>query len=92
MAMADEQEEGKRNSMSRYIYGRRSWGDPSSKYGLEPDRLDEDVKRNLERYEAKQEHIHGMLERFMTEDPTRQDETFAIILEWAREWKLKNAQ
>ncbi|WPZ17826.1 hypothetical protein UM396_14670 [Geobacillus subterraneus] len=78
--------------MSRYIYGRRSWSDPSSKYGLEPNKLDEVIRRNLERYESKQARIHETLERFMAEDPARQNETFAMILEWAREWKLKNVQ
>lgn len=78
--------------MSRYIFGRNraNWNDPSSKYGLEPSKFDEDVTKNIERRKTKKAKINGMLDGLMREDPARQEETFEMILDWAREWRILN--
>jgi hypothetical protein len=75
--------------MSRYIYGKskRNWNDPSSKYGLQPEKLDEDIAQNQKRYEEKQAKINEILNKLITDDPTRQEETFSMIVDWAREWR-----
>lgn len=76
--------------MSRYSWGRANWRDPSSKYGLEPWRFEEDLLRNIERAESKEKEIRETLDVLMRKDPARQDETFRMIIDWAREWRLKN--
>lgn len=78
--------------MSRYIYGknRRNWNDPSSKYGLEPWKFDEDIQRNIERKQKKEKEIRKLLNELIEREPDRQEETFGMIIDWAREWRRLN--
>jgi len=76
--------------MSRYIFGRKSWRDPSSKYGLEPAKFESDVQQNVKRYEMKKNEIYDTLNGFMRDDPYNQEETFRVIIEWARDWKMRD--
>ena len=80
--------------MSRYIYGRNhaNWNDPSSKYGLQPEKLDDDIRANEQRYNEKKAKVNETLDDLMRSDPARQDETFEMILDWAREWRRLDGQ
>ena len=74
----------------QYSFGRRNWRDPSSKYGLEPWKFDEDIQRNIERRQKKEKEIRELLNELMGREPDRQEETFGMIIDWARDWRLKN--
>ena len=67
---------------------RMNWSSMStSKYEMDPSRLDKDVQVNRERLERKKDHIKQLVEGTLTSDPVRQDETFSVFLEVLREWK-----
>lgn len=73
--------------MSKYKFGRRGWRDPSSKYGLCPEQFEIDVVNSINRHESKKQHIYNVLNQLMIDDPARKDETFKMIIDWAREWR-----
>ena len=74
--------------MSRYSWGRANWRDPSSKYGLEPERFEADVQRKLAVVKEKQARVNAILNELINSDPARQDQTFQMIVNWAREWRM----
>lgn len=74
----------------RYNFGRRNWRDPSSKYGLSPEQFEADVQQKLAESAEKQARVNAILNELINSDPARQEQTFQMIIEWAREWRRLN--
>jgi hypothetical protein len=76
----------------RYEFGRRNWRDPSSKYGLAPEQFEADVQQKLAESEEKQARVNAVLTDLINSDPARQEQTFQMIVNWAREWRRSNGR
>ena len=73
--------------MSQYNYGRKKHRNPDSKYAYDPEKLDDDIKANIQRIESKREHIKRVLSEEITSEPTRMEETFSLMIDVLREKK-----
>lgn len=60
----------------------------SSKYEFEPWKFEEDIKRNKEKYKAKEKRTMETLEALINQD-TWQRENFSVIIKHLRELKEK---
>lgn len=73
--------------IQKYNYGRKKDRNPDSKYAYDPERLDEDIKANIQRIERKREHIKRVLSEEITSEPTRMEETLSLMIDVLREKK-----
>ncbi|WZY36107.1 hypothetical protein NSR02_07105 [Bacillus sp. FSL W8-1122] len=73
--------------MSQYNYGRKKHRNPDSKYAYDPEKLDDDIKANIQRIERKRERIKRVINEEITSEPTRMEETFSLMIDVLREKK-----
>ncbi|PAE90920.1 hypothetical protein [Shouchella clausii] len=73
--------------MSQYNYGRKKHRNPDSKYAYDPEKLDDDIKANIQRIERKRERIKRVINEEITSEPTRMEETLSLLIDVLRETK-----
>ncbi|MEK3756759.1 hypothetical protein MHB73_21200 [Bacillus sp. FSL K6-6483] len=71
----------------KYNYGRKKDRNPDSKYAYDPEKLDDDIKANIQRIERKREHIKRVVSAEITSEPTRMEETLSLLIDVLRETK-----
>ncbi|PAF08686.1 hypothetical protein CHH65_13950 [Shouchella clausii] len=71
----------------KYNYGRKKDRNPDSKYAYDPEKLDDDIKANIQRIERKRERIKRVINEEITSEPTRMEETFSLMIDVLREKK-----
>lgn len=62
----------------------------SSKYEFNPNQLDIDIRKKEEHYNKKKDSINKQILSMLESEPEKMNETFSIILDVLREWKLIN--